>query len=173
MSDPRNTGLLLMATAIAAFLGTTSNALPPVTFFPALILFVAGAIKFMKSNHTAPEQVEDKVQRAAQREIPENRHVQAQAHSVKPSDEEPLSAIQARSTKTRTRSLPLTQTTSPSGDISNSKIRVMNSSWPPTCRSRSRSNQATRWQTSCANSTNSSSKGCSPRKSTPSPRRNC
>jgi hypothetical protein len=53
MSDHIITGLLLMATAIALFLGTTSNALPPVTFIPALILFVAGAVRFMESNHEA------------------------------------------------------------------------------------------------------------------------
>jgi len=79
MSDPRIPGLLLMATAIAAFLGTTSNSLPSVTFFPALILFVAGAFKFMNSNREALEEVEDKARRAVQPEIRENRHVQAHA----------------------------------------------------------------------------------------------
>ena len=79
MSDPRFTGLILMATAIAAFLGTTSNSLPSVTFFPALILFAAGAIKFMKTNHVALEKAEEKADRAVHPQLRENRHAQAHA----------------------------------------------------------------------------------------------
>jgi hypothetical protein len=48
MSDPRILGLTLMAISSGAFLGTTSNSLPPVTFFPALALLRAGC-------HQVPE----------------------------------------------------------------------------------------------------------------------
>lgn len=49
----RTTGLLLMAIAVAAFLGTTSDALPAAVFFPALLLFGVGAFRFVKSNSEA------------------------------------------------------------------------------------------------------------------------
>ena len=42
MSDPRLTGLSLMGLAIVCFLGTTSQMLPSVVFFPALVIFVIG-----------------------------------------------------------------------------------------------------------------------------------
>lgn len=79
MSDPRMTGLALMAISTAAFVGTTSNSLPPVTFFPALVLFVAGAIQFVRTNHIALEKAEKRVHRAANPVIRENRHVGAHA----------------------------------------------------------------------------------------------
>ena len=79
MSDPRVTGLLLMSISIAAFIGTTSNRLPSITFFPALILFGAGAIKFMRTNHDALEKAEKRTQRALNPVIRENRHTQAHA----------------------------------------------------------------------------------------------
>lgn len=79
MSDPRITGLMLMAISITAFVGTTSNTLPPVTFFPALVLFAAGAIKFLKSNHEALERAEDKAHEAVNPRLSENRHAQAHA----------------------------------------------------------------------------------------------
>jgi hypothetical protein len=60
MSDPRILGLTLMAISSGAFLGTTSNTLPPVTFFPALALFALGAIRFLKSNHESLKRAEDK-----------------------------------------------------------------------------------------------------------------
>jgi hypothetical protein len=53
MSDPRITGLLLMSISVGAFMGTTSNTLPSFAFFPALILFGAGAVKFIRTNHDA------------------------------------------------------------------------------------------------------------------------
>ncbi|MBC8188539.1 MAG: SHOCT domain-containing protein [Proteobacteria bacterium] len=79
MSDPRITGLILMTLAIAAFLGTTSNTLPPVTFFPALALFIAGAIKFLRKNHVALEAAEKRTQRALNPVIREDRYAQAHA----------------------------------------------------------------------------------------------
>ena len=79
MSDPRIAGLCLMAIALAAFVGTNSNLLPPATFFPALALFAAGAIKFMRSNHVALEKAEKRAYRAVQPVIRENR--QAEAHA--------------------------------------------------------------------------------------------
>lgn len=81
MSDPRITGLMLMAISIAAFVGTTSEALPPVTFFPALALFAAGAIKFLRTNHDALEAAEKRTQRALNPVIRENE--QARAHAVR------------------------------------------------------------------------------------------
>ncbi len=79
MSDPRITGLILMTLAIAAFLGATSNTPPPVTFFPALALFIAGAIKFLRKNHVALEAAEKRTQRPLNPVIRENRHAQAHA----------------------------------------------------------------------------------------------
>lgn len=79
MSDPRITGSILMAISIVAFVGTTPNSLPPATFFPALALFVFGAIKFMKSNHEALEKAEERAHRAVDPVISENR--QAQTHT--------------------------------------------------------------------------------------------
>ncbi len=79
MSDPRITGLTLMALSLAAFVGTTSNMLPPTTFFPALALFAAGAFKFMKSNRLAVEAAEDLTRRAINPRLSENQQVQAQA----------------------------------------------------------------------------------------------
>jgi hypothetical protein len=64
MSDPRITGVLLMSISIAAFMGTTSNFLPSMTFFPALVLFGTGAVKFMRTNHDALEEAERRTHRA-------------------------------------------------------------------------------------------------------------
>lgn len=79
MSDPRMTGLMLMAISIAAFLGTTSNSLPSATFFPALVLFGLGAIKFMKSNHEALERADERIDQAVNPRLRENRHAEAHA----------------------------------------------------------------------------------------------
>jgi hypothetical protein len=79
MSDPRMTGLALMAISTAAFAGTTSNSLPPVHFFPALVLFVAGAIQFVRTNHVVLEKAEKRAHSAANPVIRENRHVGARA----------------------------------------------------------------------------------------------
>lgn len=79
MSDSRTSGMILMAMAIAAFLGANSNWLPPATFFPALALFIIGAFKFMRSNHAVLEEAEQRAYRALHPEIRENR--QAAAHA--------------------------------------------------------------------------------------------
>jgi len=79
MSDSRTSGAILMAIAIAAFLGTNWGWIPPATFFPALALFAAGAFKFMRSNHLALETAEKRAYRAIHPEIRENR--QAAAHA--------------------------------------------------------------------------------------------
>jgi hypothetical protein len=73
------TGLLLMAISIAAFVGTTSDKLPPMTFFPALVLFGAGALKFMRTNHEALERAEKRTERALNPVIRENHHARAHA----------------------------------------------------------------------------------------------
>jgi hypothetical protein len=62
MSDPRITGRALMAISIAALIGTTSDTLPPITFFPALVLFAAGAMRFLRTNHEALEKAEKRTQ---------------------------------------------------------------------------------------------------------------
>ncbi len=79
MSDSRMSGVILMAIAIAAFLGTNSSRLPPETFFPALALFAAGAFKFMRRNHVALEKAEKRAYRAIHPEIRENRQAAALA----------------------------------------------------------------------------------------------
>ena len=82
MSDPRMTGLSLMGLAIAAFLGSTSELLPAVTFFPALVLFAIGAVKFMKTNSVAMAEAEKKVERRVNPTIRQNVHAQAQAERL-------------------------------------------------------------------------------------------
>ncbi len=62
MSDPRMTGLALMAISTAALVGTTSSSLPPITFLPALVLSVAGSIHFVQTDHIAILQAERRVQ---------------------------------------------------------------------------------------------------------------
>ncbi len=84
MSDSRMTGLALMAIAIGAFIGTTSDFLPPATFFAALPLFVVGAFKFMKSNHVALEKAQARARRAIQPRLSENR--QTQIHAQRQAD---------------------------------------------------------------------------------------
>lgn len=78
MSDPRMTGLILMGVSITAFLGTNSGTLPAVTFFPALLLFLIGAFKFMRSNSEALARAEKNAARRVNPTIRENR--QAHAH---------------------------------------------------------------------------------------------
>lgn len=79
MSDPRMLGLTLMGLATAAFLGTTSEMLPSETFFPALAVFLLGAIKFLRGNHVAIEAAEKKAHRAVNPTLRENRHAAALA----------------------------------------------------------------------------------------------
>ena len=79
MSDPRMTGLTLMAIAVASFVGTTTNTLPSVVFFPALALFALGAVKFMRGNHAKLEEAERRAHRAVNPVIRENRHAAAHA----------------------------------------------------------------------------------------------
>jgi hypothetical protein len=79
MSDPRILGLTLMAIAIAAFLGSTSEALPPVTFFPALLLFAIGAFQFLRTNHEAMAKSEERARRAVTPSLRENRMARALA----------------------------------------------------------------------------------------------
>lgn len=53
MSDGRSMGAILMGLAVAAFAGSSSEVLPPVTFFPALALFAIGAFQFLRSSREA------------------------------------------------------------------------------------------------------------------------
>ena len=82
MSDPRMTGLILMGLSVGAFVGTNSGALPAVTFFPALLLFVIGAFKFMRSNSAALAAAEKDVERRINPRIRENRHSHAHAERL-------------------------------------------------------------------------------------------
>jgi hypothetical protein len=79
MSGGRSTGFILMALAVAAFLGSTSEVLPPATFFPALALFGIGAVKFLKSSREALAEAEQRIQEKLHPVIRENRAVQAGA----------------------------------------------------------------------------------------------
>lgn len=79
MSDPRIMGVVLMLTAIAAFLGSTSEALPPVAFFPAMLLFAIGAFKFLRSNREAMASADKRAYRAVNPTIRESRTARALA----------------------------------------------------------------------------------------------
>lgn len=68
-----------MALAVAAFLGSTSEVLPPATFFPALALFGIGAVQFLKSSREALADAERRTQERLHPVIRENRSVQAGA----------------------------------------------------------------------------------------------
>lgn len=82
MSDPRMTGLSLMGLSIAAFLGTTTHTLPSVTFFPALAVFVLGAIKFLRANKVEMAKAEKRVERKLNPTIRTNQHAQAHAERL-------------------------------------------------------------------------------------------
>lgn len=58
MSDGRSLGAILMGLAVAAFAGSTSEVLPPETFFPALALFAIGAFQFLRSSREALAEAE-------------------------------------------------------------------------------------------------------------------
>lgn len=58
MSDGRSMGAILMGLAVAAFAGSTSEVLPPATFFPALALFSLGAFQFLRSSREALAEAE-------------------------------------------------------------------------------------------------------------------
>ena len=79
MKDGRSTGLILMALAVAAFLGSTAEVLPPATFFPALALFAIGALKFFISSREAIAEAELRTQAKLRPVIRENRSAQAAA----------------------------------------------------------------------------------------------
>ena len=82
MSDPRISGLILMGVSVAAFMGTTTEALPAITFFPALLLFCVGAFKFVRSNSEAMAEAEKKVERRLNPELRQNKHTQAHAERL-------------------------------------------------------------------------------------------
>lgn len=82
MSDARSTGLVLMALATAAFVGSTAEMLPAVTFFPALFLFLLGAFKFVRSNGRAMAEAERRIERRLRPEIRENRRAAAHAERL-------------------------------------------------------------------------------------------
>jgi hypothetical protein len=79
MQSGRSTGLILMALAVAAFLGSSSEVLPPATFFPALALFAIGAVKFFTSSREAIAEADRRTQAMLHPVIRENRAAQATA----------------------------------------------------------------------------------------------
>lgn len=79
MQNGRSTGLILMALAVAAFLGSSSEVLPPVTFFPALALFAIGAVKFFTSSRDAIAEADRQTEAMLHPVIRENRSAQAAA----------------------------------------------------------------------------------------------
>lgn len=79
MSGGKSTGFILMALAVAAFLGSTSEVLPPATFFPALALFGIGAVKFLKASREDLAEAERRTQEKLHPVIRENRSIQAGA----------------------------------------------------------------------------------------------
>lgn len=68
-----------MAVAVAAFMGSTAELLPPATFFPALALFGIGAVHFLKSSRVALAEAERQTQARLHPVIRENRSVHAGA----------------------------------------------------------------------------------------------
>jgi hypothetical protein len=118
MSDPRIKGLTLMAISIAAFVGTTSDRLPPITFFPALVLFAAGAMSFLRRNHEALEKAEERTQRALNpviRERTTNGRYEPRP-SDKPLDGGPPSIIPALAIQGRARTGRRTRVRLPRGE---------------------------------------------------------
>ncbi|MBK7950543.1 MAG: SHOCT domain-containing protein [Deltaproteobacteria bacterium] len=79
MQNKRSTGLILMGLAVAAFLGSTSEALPPEAFFPALALFSIGAVVFFKSSRAALAEADRQTQAKLHPTLRENRSALAQA----------------------------------------------------------------------------------------------
>ena len=95
MSDPRMTGLALMGLAITAFLGTTTQRLPSVTFFPALAVFVLGAIRFLRANSAEMAKAEKRVERKLNPTIRTNRQAQAHAERLAARRGSALSSLNA------------------------------------------------------------------------------
>lgn len=75
----RSTGVILMGLAVAAFLGSTAEKLPPATFFPALALFAIGAVQFFKSTREALAEADRETRARLQPTIRENRSALAEA----------------------------------------------------------------------------------------------
>ena len=82
MSDPRTPGLIMMALACAAFVGSSSEILPAATFFPALGLFLLGAIKFVKVNGAEMAKSEKRTERRVNPTLRQNQHSQAHAERL-------------------------------------------------------------------------------------------
>ena len=95
MSDPRMTGLSLMGLSIAAFLGSTSEMLPSATFFPALAVFVLGAIKFMRANSVEMARAEKRVERKMNPTLRKNQQAQAHAERLAARQGNALSSLNA------------------------------------------------------------------------------
>ncbi|MBY0401041.1 SHOCT domain-containing protein [Myxococcota bacterium] len=95
MSSGQMTGFVLMGLAVAAFLGSTSDLLPPETFFPALALFAVGAVRFMRSSREALAEADRRTQAMLRPTIRENRSALAQAERQAQRRGAALSALNA------------------------------------------------------------------------------
>lgn len=93
MSDPRMPGLVLMGLASATFVATTAQVIPSIAFFPALVVFCLGALKFMKSNRVEMTKSERRVERRVNPVIRENVHAQAHAERLAAKRGSALSAL--------------------------------------------------------------------------------
>ena len=82
MPGPRVSGLALMGIAIAAFLGSTAQLLPSVTFFPALAIFVLGAIRFLRANSVEMAKAEKRIERRMNPTLRSNQHAHAHAERM-------------------------------------------------------------------------------------------
>ncbi|MFO0688877.1 MAG: SHOCT domain-containing protein [Myxococcota bacterium] len=100
MQGGRSTGLILMGLAVAAFLGSTSEMLPPATFFPALALFAIGGVKFFQSSRAALVAADRETQARLHPTIRENRSALAEAERRAQRRGAALSSLNAESAGT-------------------------------------------------------------------------
>lgn len=99
MDGARTTGAILMALAIAAFLGSTAEMLPAITFFPALALFAMGAIRFLVANHAALEAAEQRTHAKLHPTIVQDRAATARAERIASRQGVALQSLNAESAK--------------------------------------------------------------------------
>jgi len=63
-SHKRSTGLALIAVGVLVFAGTNAGRLPAAAFWPALAVCAIGLFSFVKANHVALEQAEERAHKA-------------------------------------------------------------------------------------------------------------
>ncbi len=65
----RSPGMALMGLAMLVFIGINADMLPAVTFWPALAVFVGGAVSFMQGNRVATAISEERTRKALNPEL--------------------------------------------------------------------------------------------------------